>query len=668
MSKPENQHMDNALLKGHSAPFLAEALEATSDGIWVWHIPSGEAYFSPRYFTMLGYEVGELTPSYETWSRLVHPNDRDVTQRTLQRHLDNKSESFQIEFRMQTKFGDWLWILGRGKTVEWDEDGNPIRMVGSHVNIDTRKRAEQKLAEYREHLEAMVRERTLELEQTTSLLEATFNAIPDILGVQDDAHHMIRYNAAGYNFLGMTQDDVAGKRCFELIGRSRECDQCATSQCYKTKTPTSIIRYEKALDAWLDVRAYPILDDHGNLVRVIEHLRDITSEKKAEEENRRLHEQLQVAQKMEALGTLAGGIAHDFNNLLMGIQGRSSLMATDLEPSHPHQEHISAIEDYIRSATELTRQLLGFARGGKYEVKPTEINDLVLASSAMFGRTRKEIQIHTKVDDKPLVVEADKRQIEQVLLNLYINAWQAMPGSGELYLETKIEQVTDDRCKIHQIAPGDYAKISVTDTGIGMDEATMQRIFDPFFTTKEKGRGTGLGLASAYGIIRNHHGMILVQSQTGAGTTFDIFLPLSEKNVRQESHEETGPIQGEETILLVDDEEMIIEVGQAMLEKLGYRVVTARGGEAALAEIGKSNNHFDLVVLDLIMPGMDGGQVFDSIRKRRPDLPVMLSSGYAINGQAEDIMQRGCDGFIQKPFNITELSQKIRQILDAATS
>ena len=511
---------------------LALALEATSDGIWAWDVPTGKAYFSPRYFTMLGYEPNELPASYDTWARLPHPDDREKTEKVIHGHIENRSESYEVEFRLRTKSGQWCWILGRGKMIAWDEDGRPLRIVGSHGNIDSRKRAEQILADYRERLENMVKERTLELEQANNLLEATFDAMPDVIGVQDSHHRIIRYNAAGYRFLNMTHEEVVGKRCFELIGRSRECEGCATSECYRTKRPASVERYEEALDVWLDVRAYPILDKNGDLVQVIEHLRDITAEKKAAAENRKLHEQLQYIQKMESLGTLAGGIAHDFNNLLMGIQGRSSLMAVDTDPSDPHWEHIRAIEDYIRSATDLTKQLLGFARGGKYEVKPIEINGLLVDSAAMFGRTKKQIRIHTKLYETDLVVEADRRQLEQVLLNMYINAWQAMPEGGNLYLETKSVMLDDVFYVSHQAEPGRYAQVSITDTGIGMNETTRKQIFDPFFTTKQKSRGTGLGLASAYGIINNHGGMITVYSEENHGTTFRIYLPLSEKKAQ----------------------------------------------------------------------------------------------------------------------------------------
>ncbi len=395
---------------------------------------------------------------------------------------------------------------------------------------------------------------------------------------------------------------------------------------------------------------------------IISITRDIT-------ERKMIAAKLQQAQKFEAIGTLAGGVAHDFNNLLMGIQGRASLITLDLDTSHPHREHIHAIEEYVRSAANLTKQLLGFARGGKYEVKPVDINKLVLNSSAMFGRTKKEIRIHAKYQQSPMVVEADRGQIEQVLLNMYVNAWQAMPPEGgDLYLETNIVALDAAYCRPHRAKPGRYVKVSITDTGAGMDEATRLQIFDPFFTTKEKSRGTGLGLASAYGIIKNHGGMITVYSEAGHGTTFNIYLPISDQNAHQEVSPDNALIKGSATMLLVDDEEMIIDVGQAMLERLGYRVMVGRSGQEAVEAIADRGNGIDMVILDMIMPGMDGGTTFDRIREIRPEIPVLLSSGYAINGQAQEIIRRGCNGFIQKPYNISDLSDKVRHALDGKKS
>jgi two-component system cell cycle sensor histidine kinase/response regulator CckA len=273
-------------------------------------------------------------------------------------------------------------------------------------------------------------------------------------------------------------------------------------------------------------------------------------------ERSRLEQQLLQAQKIEAIGTLAGGIAHNFNNLMMGIQGRASLMTLELGPSHPQQEHINAIEEQVQSASNLTRQLLGLARGGKYEVKPIDINEILLSSAAIFGRTRKDIQIHSKIFPTSLVVEADKRQIEQVFLNIFVNSIQAMPDGGKIYLETSAMSLNADFCKPYAAIPGRYAKISVEDTGVGMNKETCQQVFDPFFTTKDKYLGTGLGLASAYGIVKNHGGIITAYSDLGHGTTISIYLPVSEKTAHVEAQVEDMIIRGGGNILLVDDEDI----------------------------------------------------------------------------------------------------------------
>ena len=400
-------------------------------------------------------------------------------------------------------------------------------------------------------------------------------------------------------------------------------------------------------------------------------IRDISDRK-------RLQAQLQHAERMEALGTLSGGIAHDFNNLLMGIQGNISLMLLDMDSDHPHYNRMQNIEEYVKSGAELTKQLLGFARGGKYQVKPSNLNALIEKSSEMFGRTKKEISIHTSFQKNVWSVEIDEGQIEQVLLNLYVNAWHAMPQGGELILETENVELGADDLHAFMIQPGPYVKVSVTDTGVGMNEATQKRIFEPFFTTKEMGRGSGLGLASAYGIVTNHSGIIDVQSKEGKGTTFNIYLPASEKSINREKESEGKVLNGSETVLLVDDEEMIIDVGKAMLEKLGYHVLTAKSGMEAIDILDNLNAGGtsgperlrdpgdpspDLVILDMIMPGMGGGETYDRLKAISPEIKVLLSSGYSMDGQASKILERGCNGFIQKPFNIKDLSKSMREIL-----
>jgi CheY-like chemotaxis protein len=282
----------------------------------------------------------------------------------------------------------------------------------------------------------------------------------------------------------------------------------------------------------------------------------------------------------------------------------------------------------------------------------------------MFGRTKKEITIHAKYQEDLWAVKADPGQMEQVLLNLYVNAWQAMPGGGDLFLETENVTLDESYVKPFSIEPGRYVKLSITDTGVGMDKATQERIFDPFFTTKEMGRGTGLGLASAYGIMKNHGGFIKVSSKKGDGSTFNIYLPASESDVSGETSEASEDVRhGHETLLLVDDEEMLTEVGKEMLNALGYTVLIAEGGRKAVEIFRKKRDEIDLVILDMIMLGMGGGDTYDRLKEINPDIKVLLSSGYSINGQAKEILDRGCDGFIQKPFNLEQLSQKLREVL-----
>ena len=389
-------------------------------------------------------------------------------------------------------------------------------------------------------------------------------------------------------------------------------------------------------------------------------LRDITQQKKMEA-------QLLQAQKMEAVGTLAGGVAHDFNNLLMGIQGNVSLALIDAEPEHPHYQRLKNIEQYVRAGPDLTRQLLGAAKGGKYETKPTNLNKILDTSTELFGRARKEITICKKFQGDLWTVEVDRGQIDQVLLNLFVNAWQAMPHGGKLYPETKNVTLDEDYVKPYGILSGPYVRISVTDTGVGIESKYQKRIFDPFFTTKGMSRGTGLGLASAYGIATNHGGIITVYSEKGSGATFNIYLPASEKKIIETQEAIADLLTGHETLLFVDDEEGILEIGQLLLEKLGYKVIRASGGREAVEVFKHKKEEIALVLLDMIMPDLSGSETYDEMRKIDPEVKVMLSSGYSINGQAKKILERGCKGFIQKPFSIKDLSIKLRHILDSRT-
>ena len=414
------------------------------------------------------------------------------------------------------------------------------------------------------------------------------------------------------------------------------------------------VRNKSGEEVWAEINAVRILWEGGPAT--LNFARDITEKKK-------LEAQYFQAQKMEAVGTLAGGVAHDFNNLLMGIQGHVSLMLLELDPTHPHHKMLKSIEEQVKSGADLTWQLLGFARGGKFEVKPADLNAIIQKTFTLFGRTKKEISIHSSLAPDLRPVEIDRGQIEQVLLNLYVNAWQAMPGGGSLFLETKNVVLEEEYKKPFHVKPGNYARISVTDTGVGMDEKTQKRIFEPFFTTKEMGRGTGLGLATAYGIIKGHGGIINVYSEIGHGATFTLYLPASDKKIEKEKKILDEAIKGNETILLVDDEEVILNVNRMVLERLGYKVFMARSGQEAIEVFRAHQDTIDLVILDMIMPGMEGGKVFDILKSIHGEAKVILSSGYGINEEITSVMQRGCQAFIQKPFDVRVFSKTIRDVL-----
>jgi two-component system cell cycle sensor histidine kinase/response regulator CckA len=381
-------------------------------------------------------------------------------------------------------------------------------------------------------------------------------------------------------------------------------------------------------------------------------------------DQKRLEAQLRQAQKMEALGTLAGGIAHNFNNLLMGIQANASLILLDIDPSDSNYDRLMNIEKMVQNGSKLTKQLLGYAREGRYEIRPMSLNQLIRETSGTFGLTKKEIEVHHDLAKDLFAIEADQGQIEQILWNLYVNAADAMPSGGDLFLKTMNVTHKDVTGKSPKVKPGDYVLVEITDTGTGMDKKTAERIFDPFFTTKEMSRGTGLGLASVYGIVRNHGGTITVTSKKGKGSTFSIYLPASKKQAVKENRGSDKFVPGKETVLLVDDEDMILDVGTQILEKMGHKVMKAKSGQEAIEIYETHRDLIELVILDMIMPGVGGGETYDRIKQINPGVKVLLSTGYSINGQATEILERGCDGFIQKPFRMKELSHKIREVLD----
>ena len=558
-----------------------------------------------------------------------------------------------------------------------DENGNVTHAVVVTNDITARKKAEDALKKAHDELEERVRRRTAQLEEANLQLkkeifdrqqtEEELRKYEHIVASSNDKLSLIDQNyihqAANACYLksyGKQRHEVIGKSVKDLIGETLfwQTVKLKLNECLAGKE----INYRDWFDLptegrrYLDVTYYPFRNTAGQITGVVMNARDIT-------ENKILEDQLLQAKKMEAIGTLAGGIAHDFNNLLMGIQGHISLIDIDLGLSGKHTESLQSIERLVESGAQLTRQLLGFARGGKYVVKPINLNDLVRKTAAIFGRTRKTIHIQATYQEGIWTVEADQGQIEQVLINLFLNAWQAMDENGDLVLGTSNINLNQIKTGGHGVKPGAYVCVSVTDSGKGIDKTIQHRIFEPFFTTRELGRGSGLGLASVFGIIKNHGGFIDLESAPGKGSTFRVYLPASFKKPRPIPEQRETLQHGLETILLVDDETYILKVCTEMLNLLGYKVMAADSGRQALVTFEQQRDQIDLVILDMIMPNMNGTEVARKLRGLKPDVKILLASGYELG---QKTVQAACEfnGSIQKPFKLNQLSSIIRKVLD----
>ncbi|GKT06793.1 response regulator [Desulforhabdus sp. TSK] len=422
-------------------------------------------------------------------------------------------------------------------------------------------------------------------------------------------------------------------------------------------------RNKKREQLWFEVNA--ILHTWEKKTATLHFIRDITPQKN-------LEAQLLHAHKMEAVGTLAGGIAHDFNNLLQAIQGYSELLLMDQESDGAHHPYLQEIFGAAQRGADLTRQLLTFSRKIESKLRPMDLNQEIVQLRKLLDRTiPKMIGIELHLAGDLHSVNADPAQIEQLLMNLAVNARDAMPSGGKLLICTKNVFLDESYCKSHMGAtPGSYVMLQVSDTGHGMDSATLARIFEPFFSSKGIGKGTGLGLSMVYGIVSSHGGYISCESQPGEGTTFEIYLPtIDEAETKDEA--ETGPVKamkkGSETILLVDDEDYIRDLGNQILTKFGYSILMAENGQVALDMYRSHWKSIDLVLLDLIMPGISGTECLKELRTINPDVKVVVISGYSPDGSTDELFQLGARGFISKPYQMTQMLQVTREVLDSPT-
>ncbi len=544
-------------------------------------------------------------------------------------------------YMLHTKDGRCIPIEAHARLLE-TLNGHPV-VLGVARDISERYTTEERLRESEQKY------RTL------------FEESKDALYITSPSGNLLEINSAGVELFGFSsKDEILRFNISDLYAepRNRKRFQETIERDGFVRDYEIVFKRKNGKRVNVLVTATLVRDESGNVVSYRGALRDIT-------EKKQLEQQLFQAQKMESIGTLAGGIAHDFNNILGGILGYASFMKAKIEPGHPFYSYIDTIEKSAVRASELTTKLLAFARGGKYDIKAVDINRIIDETLDIIGRALdKSIDIEVRKEERLPTVEADAGQIEQILINLCLNARDAMPAGGRLILETYVSVLDEDYIGSHLgVKAGAYTTLSVTDTGIGMTEEVKQRIFEPFFTTKDRGKGTGLGLSMVYGVTKNHGGFVSVYTEPGVGSTFKVYLPVSGKPEMKALAASELPEGRNELILVVDDEEAIRALARDSLESYGYRVISAENGVEALNLYREYGNQISAVLLDMVMPKMGGHETFLKLKELNPNVRALLSTGYSQNGKAQEILDSGVRAFIQKPYHLNELLAKLKTVI-----
>ena len=625
---------------------LRLATHAANIGLWDWDLRNNQVVFSREWKSQLGYAEDEVRGDYLEWESRLHPDDFEPSMAALRGYLAGDTSEYSVEFRMRHKDGSWRWIHAKGDVLR-NDDGAPIRMLGCHLDITERKQSEQAMVE------------------RDNLLNAVIEGTDDAVFVKDLEGRYLMVNSAAARNLGHPPKDVIGRDDASLWTRTdvvaaieeQDRDVVATG---RSRTFEMDLISRDGTPRTLHTRKSAFRDASGRVIGLIGIARDIS-------ERKHLEEQFRQAQKMEAVGRLAGGVAHDFNNLLTVIHGFTQLVFDRLPPGGENRESLAEVIKAAERATNLTKQLLVFSRKQPLRPRTVDVNALVGDLLRLLRRLiGEDIEFGLTLHAASPFTEVDPGQFEQAIINLAVNARDAMPDGGRLVIETREAEVVA-RPSNPDVRAGRYVRITVHDTGVGMDDATQARVFEPFFTTKGPGQGTGLGLAMVYGFVRQSGGFIDVNSTPGAGTTFDIYLPVATRAPSATENGEGEPEwmpTGSETILIVEDESAVRSFARGVLESSGYTVLVASDGEEGLKRAAAYEGPIDLLVTDLVMPRLGGRQLAETLRRSRPHVKLLFMSGYT-----EQPVPSGTGGtnapLLQKPFVALELVRKVRRVLDA---
>ncbi|MBU1053986.1 MAG: PAS domain S-box protein [Proteobacteria bacterium] len=604
---------------------------------------------------VLGYEDKELIG--KDINDICTPEDI----RSEAKILTKKILSNEITDTERMKFHSIvLTKKGEKRTIEWnaellkDDTGKITGMLSSGEDVTERIKMQDMLI------------------QAKNEWEETFDTINDAITIHDDKYNIIRANKTAKDLLGIFLEDMDELKCYQLYhGSESPPSDCPCHIALKSGEVSVRKMFEPHLDRHFEIKAIPRYGKNKQTVGIVHIVKDISDQVKAEEGQRVLQSQFLHMQKMESIGRLAGGVAHDFNNILSGIIGFSELMLLDISKDDPLKERIELILGLGEKAVSLTQQLLAFSRKQMLIIKDININNVVTDMARMLKRIiGEDIKLELKHSKTIRNALCDQGQMEQVLLNLAVNSRDAMPDGGVLTIETAEIVLNEDNInKLEDVNPGEYVKLTISDTGCGMSSSVLENIFEPFYTTKELGKGTGLGLATVYGIIKQHNGYIDVTSRINGGSVFNIYLPVSNhKEIKTFS--ESDPLQisgGNETILVVDDEPILLSIIEKALNPLGYQLLIAVSTQEAIKISETYEGTIDLLLTDVIMPKMNGNKLADTIVSARPDIKVVFMSGYP----SKSITDHGSDKengiYLQKPLRVSTIRQKLREILDDKT-
>ena len=632
---------------------LNATLESTADGILVVDA-AGKIAISNRRFLEMWRIPDEVVASKEdeqaisfVLEQLKHPEEFLEKVRKLYAASEEES-SDMLEFRDGRVFERYSLPMRSPEGV--------IGRVWSFRDVTERRRAEEAVLLARNDW------------------EDTFDNMGDAVTVHDKEFNIVHANRAARELFGLPLlTGLLSVKCHEHYhGKEDPPEDCPGRTCLSAGRSSTCEMFEPHLNRQLELRAIPRVDRNQRVVGLIHVVRDVTDQRRSEEELRRSHEMLRQSQKMEAVGRLAGGVAHDFNNLLLVIGGYSDLLLQRLPHDSEYRDDVEEIRKAGTRASSLTQQLLAFSRKQVIAPRVADLNEVVAGMEKMLRRLiGEDIDLVTVLRHGLWNVRVDTGQLEQVLMNLAVNARDAMPGVGKLRIETENGRIDEGWVRRQGYGePGDFVILSVRDTGNGMDEDTLARVFEPFFSTKGQGKGTGLGLATVYGIVKQSGGYITVESRPGEGSTFRIYLPRSEAAVvdRPADVPATHTRGMGETILLVEDEETVRQLLRTTLTEGGYSLLEADDGEEALALLRRDDRPIHLLITDVIMPRMGGKELSDRLAADRPDLKVLFVSGYVDNEiLREQRFERG-EAYLQKPFTPETLLRTVRKMLEPETA